>query len=443
MTYLDEPRVTNETRTVLELRALKTLLDDAKAYLAIPHGMTPDWFIKKEHRSLFNALMAQVYDREMPPNEVRLFESHPEFIPLFLSMKEYEDLPLEEFTKTILSLNPMASLAESRPLDAQDRIFHFKMLNGSEIETMEIPEQSFIVKNLISETSLNFLTGEEGCGKSMLAMNLALSVAIGATQWLGYEIVKHGKVIYLNNELSLNDHLNRIKIMQNHLPCPGDVSNLLTPQEFPDLETCWETLNDFCNTLRPILIIVDCFYFTHNKDENDSSSMKDLMRKFQTLRDRYQLSILVLHHTKKGGRDKKMGNDLIRGSNVFSAAADTVLQMKRSADDERQRIIKPTKLRHVSDEMRTCRLLSLNPESLWFKDEGETDEADHLETVIPTAEEEISFQEILKAGEIVPRKEIIERCEPYGYNRRTIDRQLKRAKESGKLKTPKPGCYSL
>jgi RecA-family ATPase len=259
---------------------------------------------------------------------------------------------------------------------------------------MDIPEQSYLVKDLLSEQSVNFLSGEAECGKSLIAMNLALSIAVGATKWLAYQITKQGKVLYLNNELAFSDFARRLKTMCDSLPARGDISNLIVPRAVPALRECWDTLNETCEREKPCLIVVDCLYFTHDKDENDSSEMKTLMRQFLALRDKYSLAILLIHHTKKGARYERMHSDQMRGSNVFSGITDTILQLRRSVSDERKRIIKPTKFRHVSDEKRKCRLLSLNPETLWFRDEGETDEGEHIAMADPTAEEEIDFREV-------------------------------------------------
>ena len=159
--------------------------------------------------------------------------------------------------------------------------------------------------------------------------------------------------------------------------------------------------------------------------------MKALMREFLSLRDKYNLAVLLIHHTKKGARYQKMHNDQMRGSNVFSGVTDTVLQIRRSAEDETKRIIKPTKFRHVSDENRKCRLLSLNPETLWFKDEGETDEGEHIMAAEPTAEEAIDWTGIFNDGRPLSRKEIIERCNPLGYDDRTIYYNSSRKRKIG------------
>jgi hypothetical protein len=171
--------------------------------------------------------------------------------------------------------------------------------------------------------------------------------------------------------------------------------------------------------------------------------MKALMRQFLVLRDKYGLAVLIVHHTKKGSQYQRMHNDQMRGSNVFGGSADTTLQIRRSSADEGKRIIKPLKGRHIPDTMRKCRLLSLDPVNLWFKDEGETDEGEHIAMETQTAQESIDFKSIFGDATELSRKEIQERCKPLGYEERTIDRLLKNSKNNGTLKMPKYGYYSL
>jgi hypothetical protein len=99
-------------------------------------------------------------------------------------------------------------------------------------------------------------------------------------------------------------------------------------------------------------------------------------------------------------------------------------------------------LRNVGDTARECRLLSLNPQTLWFRDEGPVDESEHISTSEPTADQRIDFHAIIKPGEEVSRKDILARVSHLGYDERTIDRKLKEAKNDGILKVPRYGFYS-
>jgi RecA-family ATPase len=415
----------------------------------LPEEFTSTDFETSDYRDVYERMYSDIREGK-PVGMAELNARYPEIRSLITDIT-FAVVPLNGTfrlkAQSLMSHRPVTEKEEFQTKPAETPTesdkFRFEVFNGLEIVKMDIPEQSFLIKNLLSDNSVNFLSGEEGCGKSLLAMNLAVSVATGATRWLEFEVMKPGKVLYLNNELAFSDFSRRLKAMGNNLPAPGDLSNLIVPKEVPALSECWETLNELCEQERPVLGVVDCLYFTHDRDENDSSQMKALMRQFISLRDRYNLALLLIHHTKKGARYEKMHNDQMRGSNVFGGVTDTVLQVRRSATDEGKRILKPTKFRHVSDENRKCRLLSLNPESLWFRDEGEVDEGAHIATMGQTAEQEIDFVSVFSDAKELTRKEIQARCKSLGYAERTVDRLLKKAVEAGIMRLQSYGKYSL
>ncbi len=441
-------------REQAEREVLATLLLSPSTFEELPEGFKSDAFELPDYRKLFQILDNEMRGKHRPDKFSDFLERFPEKIQL-VNQITFAALPLNGRLRSKASelMNhrvPEIELNEERNPkryekyeSKQNNEFYFELLNGKDIVMMEIPQQKYLIKNLISENSLNILMGEEKCGKSLFAMNLALSVAIGAKEWLGFEIMKHGKVLFLNNEVTAVDFYRRFKKMVERLPVAGDVSNFLVPKEIPSIDECWNTLNETCEKEKPCLIVLDCLYFAHNKDENDSSDMKALMRQLLSLRDKYGLAIVVIHHTKKGSRYQKMHNDQMRGSNVFGGSADLTIQIRRSSKDETKRIYKPLRGRELPDSELKCRLLSLNPETLWFKDEGETDEGEHIASTVQTAEEEIDFKGIFGEAKELSRKEIIERCNPTGYTERTIDRLLKEGKEKGLLIVPRYGYYAL
>lgn len=367
---------------------------------------------------------------------------------------KHAGLPISE-TKAILQLwnKNLASPLSDKELcttvrsiysysteSAQDTIYH----TGGAMLKMPIPVHYDLVEGLMHEQSVNFLSGEEGCGKSLLAMNLAISVASGKPNFLGYNITKHGKVLFLNNELGFPDFLIRFQKMSVGLN-PEQLDNFITPTTVPPLNEYYSELDELLAAEKPCLLVLDCLYWSHDLKENDSSEMKSLMRQLISLRDKHRLCILVVHHTKKGSRYQKMHNDNMRGAGVFGSATDSVFQFRRSAIDDTKRLFKPTKLRHGADGLRHAHLIALNDETLWFCDEGKTDEDERIATLTTPKKDifEIDFSAIMKPGEKVSRKEILEKCKSLGCDERTIDRKLKEAKDRSIIASVKNGQYTL
>ena len=176
--------------------------------------------------------------------------------------------------------------------------------DGMEMNLMERPVLNDIVEGVIGEKSFNFLSGEEGAGKSLLAMNLSLAISTGLPNFLHYRINKHGKVLYLNNELSFASFLQRFKTMRTKFyhEQSKNLGNFLTPETIGPLSESWEDIVKILIRENPTLVVLDCFYWAHNGQENNASEMKDIMRKLVALRDKYGVAVLIVHHTKKGVR---------------------------------------------------------------------------------------------------------------------------------------------
>ncbi len=317
--------------------------------------------------------------------------------------------------------------------------------SGTTMRRGKLPEETSLVAGLIQKQSVNFLYGAEGCGKSLLAMNLGMSVAAGLYRFLSYDIKQEGPVIYLNNELPLREFQARFITMTKALQPPqrARLKKFLVPKILLPIELAWDDLNCLCRKYKPALIVVDCFYWAHNKPENDSTSMKAIMQKLSSISTAYNLAILVVHHTKKGSNTRVLETDNMRGSGVFGAATDSDIELRRSGTNPSQRILKPTKLRYGSDILRKTHLLSLDEKTLWFHDEGIVEEEDHIRKNRTHSTIDIDLTKIIHEGEIVTRGEVIERCKQYNYYVRTIDRVLNKAKEAGMIISPKHGEYSL
>jgi hypothetical protein len=319
--------------------------------------------------------------------------------------------------------------------------------SGLQMKNCQIPEQHDLLEGLVREESVVFLAGEEGSGKSLIAMNLALKVATGQTEFLRYKIKKGGPVLYLNNELGFNDFIDRFKKMSDAVMPPYNLNldNFVAPDNVPPLNDYWEELNKKIEEIQPVLVVLDCLYWAHDKKESDNSDMREIMRQFVSLRNIHHTAVLVVHHTKKGTRYEKMHNDNMRGASVFGGASDCVFSFKRSSSDEKKRLIKPTKIRHGKDELRQARLLCLNPDTLMFTDMGEANEQDHIEKpaglILPS--ESVDFISIFKEDKTLGRKDILYRATELGYSERTTERALLKAKFTGIVTSPCRGKYEL
>jgi hypothetical protein len=99
-----------------------------------------------------------------------------------------------------------------------------------------------------------------------------------------------------------------------------------------DLPSDCERLIQTIEALQPRLLILDPFVRLHRIDENASGEVAPLLAYLRELQRRYALSVIVVHHAKKGGGKIRAGQAL-RGSSEFHAWGDSNLYLRRSDQD--------------------------------------------------------------------------------------------------------------
>jgi hypothetical protein len=155
----------NEERDVLG-----RLLQAEYAYKELPEDFSPDDFDPED--DLESDDLEPEDDLESddlePEDDLESDDLEPE------DDLESNDLEPEDDLESN-DLEPEDDL-ESNDFDPEDDVFEpynvLKLYSGLEIFNMDIPKESFLIENLITENSVNFIAGEPGCGKSLLAMNL-------------------------------------------------------------------------------------------------------------------------------------------------------------------------------------------------------------------------------------------------------------------------------
>jgi AAA domain/DnaB-like helicase N terminal domain len=167
-------------------------------------------------------------------------------------------------------------------------------------------------------------------GKSFLAGGLAWSVATGRP-WLGRD-VQQGHVLILDNELhqaTLANRLNRIAYemqIENQDRTGLDVISLrgkLT--SVADLQ--------YTVAVEPgqyRLVVIDALYrmLPQGTSENDNAQMMQVYNQLDTLADKWQSAIVVVHHSSKGNQGEKAVTDVGAGAGSIARAADSHIVLR-------------------------------------------------------------------------------------------------------------------
>jgi hypothetical protein len=196
-----------------------------------------------------------------------------------------------------------------------------KVLHGDAILTLPPPRP--LVGGLLQLDSLAAIYGPPASGKSLLALDIALSIA-ARRAWQGRDVVD-GPVLYVVAEDAAGMGARSRAWRARHGEL-GDIHWL--PQRVPLLEASAVTqLCDVVARVAPALIVLDtlakCMV---GADENSTREMGLTVDALTRLQAVINSCVCVVHH---GGKDASRG---MRGSSALLAAADTAIECKPTRD---------------------------------------------------------------------------------------------------------------
>ena len=215
--------------------------------------------------------------------------------------------------------------------ETPDKGWRSHVFTAAALRTTEFPPISYIVPGIIPE-GLTILAGRPKIGKSWMALDLAIGIAMGKPVLGGID-VEQGDVLYC----CLEDNPRRLK---------RRITKLLSPfgNEWPErltLATRWRRLDQggvedieaWCGTVpKPRLVLLDTLAGVRparsGSDtlyEGDYRALQDIHR----LANDRGMGATALHHTRKMDADDPV--DTISGSLGLAGCADTCLILARSS----------------------------------------------------------------------------------------------------------------
>jgi len=195
----------------------------------------------------------------------------------------------------------------------------------------------FMVPSLIRHDSFHLITADPFTGKSALATGIAVSVATGTPFFKGSPPCDHGRVLFFALDAPDWDYGTLLsKVCTQKGLTPRDLADKDIPlfYVFRDQDVNIESRSkmekfllgagDPLELTSPDLIVVDTVLNIHEREENDSVAMKQVMRAFTHFKGS---AWILLHHNAKS--PLLTGGAKSRGSTVIPGSVDMHLLLKR------------------------------------------------------------------------------------------------------------------
>ena len=203
----------------------------------------------------------------------------------------------------------------------------------------EIPREDqprrWLVEQLWGDSSVGLIGGAPKCSKTWLGLDLALSVATG-TPCLGkYAVSRAGPVLIYLAEDALLVLRERVAGMARHrgLDLADVEMHVITaPTLRLDRDPHRTRLLETAKRLRPRLVLLDPLVRLHGIDENNAGEVAGLLAYFRSLQRELDLSVILVHHTRKNAAGGAAAGQGLRGSSDLHAFGDSNLYLRRTRD---------------------------------------------------------------------------------------------------------------
>lgn len=224
----------------------------------------------------------------------------------------------------------------------------------SDLLSMQIDQPGWMIEGVWQRNSHGMIAGEPKTYKSVIATDMAVSVASGRPFLGKYPVNNPGPVMYIQEENSpwlVKDRITKIAhtrgLLNGSAEMNGSILSVKMPPELPMYflnnmgfdftnEEDRSFLEESIQQVNPVLIIFDPLYLMlGDRDENSSKDLRPVLNWLLHLRYTYHTSVIVLHHWNKSGKSERGGQRML-GSVLFHGWVESALYTKLVDESKHQ-----------------------------------------------------------------------------------------------------------
>ncbi len=190
--------------------------------------------------------------------------------------------------------------------------------------------QQWMVDTLWSEQAVGIVGGEPKCGKSLLALDLAVAVATGVPCLRHYRSAGSGTVLLFAAEDAGHRVRKRLQGIAHAAATPFDeldIAVIDVPTLRLDQRSDRQRLQETVERIEPRLLILDPLVRLHSVDENAAGEVAPILGFLRELQRRFETAVLLVHHARKSGGSRP--GQALRGSSELHAWGDSNLYLRR------------------------------------------------------------------------------------------------------------------
>jgi hypothetical protein len=302
-------------------------------------------------------------------------------------------------------------------------------------ELLALPEvpPDWMVENLFTVGSSGWVGAEPKVGKSWTVLELIYALTTG-TPFLGkFAVRQPRKVIYIQEEDSLQRVLRRFKQLlrgtPGRIPPHDDYLRWSIGVGFKlDSATWMAMLRAELDLFRADVVFLDVFNRLHLKNENDQAEMSAILDQLIVLTREFGCSFIVVHHNRKPQQgNEARPNQSLRGSGVLAGWSECSLYLRKGKQKGAFIVVPESKDAPEMDEFGVT-LVDTDDGGVVLEI-GDVTIADRLaDTQVKIVE---AIEALLKDGLDATMQRIADRV---GLSRVSVSRHIKDLVENGTIK---------
>jgi RecA-family ATPase/5S rRNA maturation endonuclease (ribonuclease M5) len=231
----------------------------------------------------------------------------------------------------------------------------YNLMTSNKFKQSDYKQSVSIVDEILTENGFGSIAGSDGVGKSFLALQFAVSCAMGVP-FLDYKTTRPYKILFIQFELEngeLKFRFNKmLKWFYHTYPnAPGNVDNLSIASLEADtiiFSNQWQKIE---HTIKESginfdILIIDNLYTSTSVNISDAKQLTPLLGEITRICKENKLAVMLInHHTKKTVEVKSLEKDMIRGGKDLTNWLTNCIQIGESSLSQDLRVFKITKQR--------------------------------------------------------------------------------------------------
>ena len=211
--------------------------------------------------------------------------------------------------------------------ERQKETFRKYLVNGYDMLNLSTEQMDYLVDPILPRVGLAALVGTSDSGKSTLLRGLAMAVASGSAEYLGFPLrPKHKSAIYISTE----DDASAVGVlMQRQLDELGAAKESYTSLDFIfEIDNLVENLDKMLEDKPRDLVVVDAFADLYTGPMNENNRVRSFLNQFSQLAVKHSVLIIFLHHTGKRTESLNPSKHNAIGSQGFEAKMRLMMELR-------------------------------------------------------------------------------------------------------------------